>query len=82
MNDEHGLIDDEIIAINYQDRTLEVHFDKDEKNYALINTGDAHWVALRKVGNKIYFLNSTQINHKIEEYNSTREFINIYKINV
>ena len=31
MNDEHGLIDDEIIAINYKDRTLEVHLDKDEK---------------------------------------------------
>jgi hypothetical protein len=31
MDDEHGLIDDEIIAINYQDRTLEVHLDKDEK---------------------------------------------------
>lgn len=31
MDDEHGLIDDEIIAINYQDRTLEVHYDKDEK---------------------------------------------------
>jgi hypothetical protein len=31
MDDEHGLVDDEIIAINYQDRTLEVHYDKDEK---------------------------------------------------
>ena len=31
MDDEHGLIDDEIIAINYQDKTLEVHLDKDEK---------------------------------------------------
>lgn len=31
MDDEHGLIDDEIIAINYQDRTLEVHYDKNEK---------------------------------------------------
>ena len=31
MNEEHGLIDDEIIAINYQDRILEVHLDKDEK---------------------------------------------------
>jgi hypothetical protein len=31
MNDEHGLIDDEIIAINYQDKILEVHLDKDEK---------------------------------------------------
>ena len=31
MDDEHGLIDDEIIAINYQDRTLEIHLDKDEK---------------------------------------------------
>ena len=31
MDDEHGLIDDEIIAINYQDRALEVHLDKDEK---------------------------------------------------
>ena len=31
MNDEHGKVDDEIIAINYQDRTLEVHLDKDEK---------------------------------------------------
>lgn len=31
MDEEHGLIDDEIIAINYQDRTLEVHYDKNEK---------------------------------------------------
>jgi hypothetical protein len=31
MDEEHGLIDDEIIAINYQDRTLEVHLDKNEK---------------------------------------------------
>jgi len=31
MDEEHGLVDDEIIAINYQDRTLEVHLDKDEK---------------------------------------------------
>jgi hypothetical protein len=31
MDDEHGLIDDEIIAINYQDRILEVHYDKNEK---------------------------------------------------
>ena len=31
MDDEHGKVDDEIIAINYQDRTLEVHLDKDEK---------------------------------------------------
>lgn len=31
MNDEHGLIDDEIIAINYTDRTYEIHLDKDEK---------------------------------------------------
>lgn len=31
MDEEHGLVDDEIIAINYQDRTLEVHLDKNEK---------------------------------------------------
>lgn len=31
MDDEHGKVDDEIIAINYQDRTLEVHYDKNEK---------------------------------------------------
>ena len=31
MDDEHCLIDDEIIAINYQDRTLEIHYDKNEK---------------------------------------------------
>jgi hypothetical protein len=31
MDEEHGLVDDEIIAINYKDRTLEVHLDKDEK---------------------------------------------------
>lgn len=31
MDEEHGLVDDEIIAINYQEKTLEVHLDKDEK---------------------------------------------------
>jgi hypothetical protein len=31
MDEEHGLIDDEIIAINYQDKILEIHLDKDEK---------------------------------------------------
>ena len=31
MDEEHGKVDDEIIAINYQDRTLEVHYDKNEK---------------------------------------------------
>jgi hypothetical protein len=31
MDDEHGKVDYEIIAINYQDRTLEVHYDKNEK---------------------------------------------------
>jgi hypothetical protein len=31
MDEEHGLVDDEIIAINYQDRILEVHLDKYEK---------------------------------------------------
>lgn len=31
MDEEHGKVDDEIIAINYQDRTLEIHYDKNEK---------------------------------------------------
>ena len=31
MNDEHGLVDDEVIAVNYQDKILEIHLDKDEK---------------------------------------------------
>lgn len=31
MNEYHGLIDDEIIAINYQQKTLEIHIDNNKK---------------------------------------------------